>query len=460
MTHFRLLFLLIATPAALTAPPVASAASPELSVTVQQNGGGPPVSYLIAGAEAGQRVRAGTVIAQNDGERPVAVAVYPVAAVTATNLGSAYALRGEASGGPSAWTRSSERALELAPGESTGVEVVVEVPDGQADGEYLSGLAIEARGQTAKRSTGGEVAVANAQRYVVGVQANVGEASRPKLVFDGADIELQPAGVTFLLEMRNPGNVILQDVRGRIEVERDGRRVVAQPIGPGTFVTGTEIDFPVLARREAPPEGTEYRVRAVARYHGGEASLDEIVTFGAEAAERQEQFGGPRADGDFPWLWILPALVALALLALALRRRRGRLPSLTETLALIERLPIGDECPLTLVAVAPLPPGRRERKRLREALLARTRTTDVLCEPQPETYVIVAPNTSELIGVALAEDLERTLRVSGDGVGEARVETAVYPVAAIDLLAAVLARNPLHHGMVPGDLEPAPVELN
>ena len=453
MSNFRLLFLsalLGLLIAAVTSPAAAPAAPPDLAVTVQQSGGGAPGSYFVVGTAAGGRVPGGAVIVENDDERPVTVDVYPVAAVTAANLGSAYALRGERPGGPAAWTRASERRLSLAPGQSAVVQVGVDVPAGQADGEYLSGLAIEARGQAERPSDRGDVAIANAQRHVVGVQVNVGDARRPKLVFDGALVERQPAGVTFLIEMRNPGNVILQNVRGRVEVERDGRRVAAEPIGPGTFVSDTSIDFPVLARRENPPEGTEYRVRAVARYEGREIRLDEMVTFGTEAAERQERFGGRAVEDDFPWLWIVVAvLVALALLALALKLRRRGLPSLPETLALIE-YELATNRPLTLIAVGPLPGGRRERRQFEQTLFGRLRGADLVCEPEPGTLVVVAPDTGEHAAAALLEDAQRLTESSG-GHAVARGRTTMQPVTAAELLAAVLivpalARAPMSEG--------------
>lgn len=439
MPHFRLLSLsalLGLLVAAVTSPAAAPAAPPDLAVTVHQSGGA-AVSYLTVHADAGGRVPGGAVIVENEDERPVTVDVYPVAAVTAANLGSAYALRGERRG-PAAWTRASARRLSLAPGQSALVRVAVDLPARQPDGEYLSGLAIEARGQGERSSDSGDVAIVNTQRHVVGVQVNVGDARRPKLVFDGARVERQPAGVTFLIEMRNPGNAILQNVRGRVEVERDGRRVAAEPIGPGTFVSYTSIDFSVLARRENPPEGTEYRVRAVARYEGRVARLDETVTFGTEAAERQEQFGGRAVEDDFPWLWIVVAvLVALALLALALKLRRHRLPSLPETLALIE-YELATNRPLTLIAVGPLPAGRRERRQFERALFGRLRGADLVCEPEPGTLVVLAPDTGGHAAAALLEDAQRLTHLTG-GHAVARGRTAMQPVGAAELLAAVLA---------------------
>jgi len=111
-----------------------------------------------------------------------------------------------------------------------------------------------------------------------------------------ARVTREPSGLTFYVQARNPGNAILQGVRGGILVTRGHRTVVRAAIGPGTFVSGTSIAYPLMAPREQPHEGAVYRVRAVMRYaHGKVARLDTQVRFGHVAAETQQDFGGPRA---------------------------------------------------------------------------------------------------------------------------------------------------------------------
>jgi hypothetical protein len=429
--------------AAAVLAPAAAGASPRLAVTVQQSNG-EPGSYLIVSSQAGKHAAAGTIAIRNEDDRPVTVNVDPVSAETAANLGSAYALRNQPLRASALWLHTSLRRLSLAPGESAEVGVSADVPDGQADGEYLAGISIQAQGQGEQSARGGEVAVASTQRYVVGVQVDVGDGRQPRLVFTGAAVERQPAGVTFLVKMRNTGNVILQNVQGRIEVERDGRRVASAPIGPGTFVTGTGIEFPLLVRREDPAEGTEYRVRAVARYEGREARLDETVTFGHEAAERQGQYGGRGVESGFPWLWVAigaAALLALLLAATYFRRRRGRpLPAWEETVALIDReLAQPAAGPLTAIAIGPLPTDPELRQNLVLALTGRMRVIDVLTEPEPGTVVILAPNTSESAAIALLEDAERLVGYVG---GETAVAsyTALPTEEANEVLHALLAQ--------------------
>jgi LPXTG-motif cell wall-anchored protein len=119
--------------------------------------------------------------------------------------------------------------------------------------------------------------------------------------------------------------VILQNVTGSVVVTRGGRTVAAATLGPGTFVTGTSIAYPLVAPHEQPPEGTVYRLRAIMRYRGGIARLDRRLVFGAQAAKIQHEFGGPAPPGaGTPWWAFALGVAGLAggLIVLLFRRRR------------------------------------------------------------------------------------------------------------------------------------------
>jgi hypothetical protein len=447
MTLRRAAVLALAIAALAAGAPSASASPPQLAVAALDAGGGAHVSYLVVAAEPGRRTAAGTIVVTNHDSRPVTIDVDPVSALTAANLGSAYALPGQPLDGPAAWTRATPERLALDAGESSEVAVVVDVPESQPDGEYLSGVAIEARGQKSGPRRSGEVAIASAQRYVVGVQTDIGSARAPALAFAGASVERQPAGVAFLVRMANRGTAILKDVHGAVTVERDGRRVVGQPIGPGTFVTGTSIAFPVPAPSENPAEGTEYEVRAVVHYMGRTARLDEMVTFGTEAAERQERFGGRPIEHGLPWLWIaLGALLALALAAAAAlrvrRRGRARLETRAGLVAMLEaELAAASGEPATVVAVGPLPDDPSLAEQFGIALRGRLRHSDVLTEPVPGMLVVLAPRTGPSGAAALVEDAERLAGYVG-GATTVRARTARAPVSAEQVLAEILPPLP------------------
>jgi len=205
--------------------------------------------------------------------------------------------------------------------------VVVVVPRSARPGDYLAGVSLEALGQNAETATHG-VSIASTVRYAIGVEVTVAGRHSPAIRFTGAQLQRQPAGLTFLLRARNSGNVILQGVHGGALI-RNGRHVVARaPLGPGTFVTGTSIAYPVPAFAEHPAEGTRYRITAVLRYAGGIARLDTTIVFGHRQAVIQQQYSRAQGGhGGTAW-WKIALLVAGILYALAttalLLRRRSR----------------------------------------------------------------------------------------------------------------------------------------
>jgi hypothetical protein len=335
-----LVTILVAGLAAL-APGALAAPAPPMTVEVHP-ASGEVRSYFDFKARPGQSTVAGTLALRNRLRRKVTVLLDPVNGLTASTLGSAYSVRGGAIRGPARWIRLSDRRVELAPRGSAEVDVTVRPSPDVKPGDYLSGIGVQARGTGRESRPRGNVAIASVQRYAVGVLARLPGPRNPLIRFTGAHVEREAAGVTFYLSARNLGNAVLQDVRGRQTITQ-GERVVARgPMGPGTFVTGTSIEFPVLVPRERASEGSEYRVRALLRYRGGVARLDTLVRFGRGSALRQEEFGGPQASPSgkgFPW-FLLAAAGGLALLAFVLigwlRRRsrdRARIRALEQALA-------------------------------------------------------------------------------------------------------------------------------
>jgi hypothetical protein len=440
--------LLAASIAALLALPggAAEAAGPKLSVTVERHAGAgfDSVSFFEISARPGRRTAAGRIVVANGDDQPVVVDLDPVDAQTATNLGSAYDVRALRSTGPTRWSRLSQKRLTIAPGRKAAFHVSVAVPERQRAGEYLSGVAIQARGQRESATGGRRVAIASAQRYVIGLQVNVPGRDRPALRLAGARVERLPAGVSFLVRMRNAGNVVLKDVRGRVAVSRDGRQVASQAIGPGTFVSGTAIDFPVAANRERPRAGTRYRVRATVRYRDRIATLDEVVTFGSRQAKRQREYGVATSDDGRPSGWPIPAGAGLlAPLALLLAARRRRLPASRRAgLRLMEReLAAVEDAghPLSVALIGPVPVERAQRRQLVRQIQERLRKSDTLCELRQGELALIAPDTGPLAAAALGDDLERLL-AGGDSAIRVRTRTATTP-AASELVDWLLGRS-------------------
>lgn len=205
--------------------------------------------------------------------------------------------------------------------------VSIHVPPRAKPGDYLSGVSIEALNQRAQTVRRKGVSIASVSRYAIGVEVSLPGRRHPLIRFTGAQIQRQPAGLTFLLGARNYGNVVLQGVHGHVRITRAGHTVISRPIEPGTFVTHTRIAYPVTAFSQTPTQGTRYAITAWMRYRGGIARLNTTVAFGHRQAVIQQQYThGPAAAGGGTAWWKIAGVVAVILYglittALLLRRR-------------------------------------------------------------------------------------------------------------------------------------------
>lgn len=312
---------------ALSQAPSASAQQPAGLVVIPHSASEPALSYLVLHTRAGRTARAGSIELLNPTSRPLRVALAPVDAETLDTLGSAYLPGGSRIDGATRWLRLRRHVLTLAPHARATTTVDVRVPRDARPGDYLSGVSIEALGQlAAERKVLARTATASVVRYAIGVETTLPGARRPLIRFTGATVRSAPAGLTFELDARNRGNVILQGVHGQVRIARGGRTVLSRTLSTGTFVAGTSIAYPVPAFGQHPPEGTRYAIKASLHYPGGVAYLDTTVTFGHRAAEAQRRFGGAPSGGRGDWWKVaLPAaaiLYGLITTILLLRRRR------------------------------------------------------------------------------------------------------------------------------------------
>jgi hypothetical protein len=328
--HPQLLFAL-AFVACLYWTQLALAAVPSGLVVVPRPSSEPGLSYFKLRSQPGALERAGVIELRNPTPRLLRVVLAPVDSETLSTLGSAYAPPGSRPHGSTLWLQLAGRAVALSPGASVTVPISVLVPAGAQPGDYLSGVSVESLDQAAAKVKRHGVSIASVDRYAIGVETSLPGPRRPEIQFTGAAVERQPAGLTFLLRARNPGNVILQGVHGHVRITRAGHTVVSHPIEEGTFVAGTRIAYPVNAFGQTPTEGTHYRISAWMRYPGGIAQLDTPVTFGHRQAVIQQQYGrAPSgANGGTAW-WKIAGVVAAILYGLAttilLLRRRTRAP--------------------------------------------------------------------------------------------------------------------------------------
>jgi hypothetical protein len=430
-------------------------------IVIPSPASGPSLSYFKLSIGHGHLAHAGTIDLRNPTRRRLRVVLDPVAGNTIDTLGSTYGLPGSTGRGPASWLRLGQRKVTLAAGATAVVPVSVHVPADAGPGDYLAGVAVEQLGQQARSATRGGVSTASVVRYAIGVETSIPGPRRPLIQFTGARLEHQPAGLSFLLEARNPGNVILQSVAGRALITRGARVVARGALGPGTFVTGTSIAYPIPTPRERPLEGTVYRVRAYLHYTGGTARLDTLVHFGRAAALSQQIYGGPKASrsSGLPG-WLVAALAALgvalaafgvAYLLLARRRKAGERSPIRAIEAALRAAEQSGE-PVSLIRVSLAANGAAPSK---PALLrSRLRQSDRLCRLDDQRFLVVAPDTDQQTAEALASDLRRhACRGAGADDEDVQVEvrTATADASAAELLELIRTAQPPLHAPVPSD---------
>ena len=435
----------------------ANAAPPPPMIVAVHPATGAISSYFQLGARPGHRASAGTLELRNRSNRRVTVLLDPVDSLTASTLGSAYQVRGMRVHGPARWIRLSRRRVVLAPHATANIGVSVLAPPGAVAGDYLSGVSVQALTRPQQIKLRGNVGISSIQRYAVGVLVRLAGPRHPLIRLTRASVDREPAGVTFFLFGRNPGNVILQNVRGSVEI-RQGNRVVARSvIGPGTFVTKTSIAYPVLVPRERPREGAVYAVHAWMRYAGGIARLDTTVRFGHASALRQETFGGPKAPRGGGGMLVL-MLIGITVLALGAgavmlwrrRRRSGPRAALRTLERALDAARASGE-PLSLIRVADHGNGTSTQQ-LTAVVRAGLRRSDHLCRLDGSELLIVASDTAAETADVLAGELRRQLqRAQADSDGVAIDVLAPDGDTAADLLARVTRSNGGSHPAGPSD---------
>jgi hypothetical protein len=417
-----------------------------MTVTLHQPSG-LALSYFQLPARPGARVSAGTLELRNRTARRLTVSLDPIDAVTASTLGSAYDVRGLTVHGPARWTLLASRRVVLAPRGRATVAVTASPNLKAGPGDYLSGIGVQALGSPQQTRVKGNVAVSSVARYAVGLELRLPGPRHPLIRLTGAAVQRDPAGVSFSILARNPGNVILQGVHGNALITQGNRVAARFPMGPGTFVTGTSIAYPIPTPGEHPQQGTVYRVRAVLHYPGGTARLDTRVRFGRADALRQQAFGGPKAPGDsgFPVLAVVIAAVALALAAAGgtflWRRRVTAVAPLRSLDDLFFAARVGGE-PLSLIVVDAdvngTSPGAAS------VLRSRLRPADRLIRLPDGALLVAAPDTDVDTAKAIAGDLRRHLERAGAVLNGAGIEVyaADTDAPATELIERLTPRTP------------------
>jgi hypothetical protein len=401
-------------------PQAAFAAGPALEVGVHP-ASGTPSEYFNMGVRPGTAARAGSLTLTNHTGQALNVRLDPVNGVTDSMLGADYGLAGQTTSESTRWISLSSRRVVIPPHGARDVGVSLVVPGSAKPGEYLSGVAIQAQEEERVVSAGRGIRIGESYRYAIGVEIRLPGGHGPAIRLTGVQLTRYPASVVFLLAASNTGNVILKGVHGSVLITTGPRRVASQRIEPGTFVSHTHIELPVLTPHEHPSAGTVYCVRAELVYRGGVARLHECVNFGQHAAHIQSLYTPRRRGaGSIPWITIAVAVLAALLLVLgayARRRRRSRYPlSRRATLSALRRaLAAGREQgkPLGLIQLDITERSRSLERRLVRALAPTLRASDAIGRTGPSTLLVILPATGIEFAEGLAGELTAALSRSG-----------------------------------------------
>jgi hypothetical protein len=438
-------------------PAVASAITPPPMTVSIHSVAGVAGNYFQVSALSDQVVPAGSLYLRNPTDRPVTVLVDPVNGITSSTLGSAYHQRGARPTGAASWLALGERRVSLAPHDGERVPVTVQMGSGVRPGDYLAGISIQSAGGSGDVALHGNVAVSSVQRYGIGVEVRVPGPRRNHLRLTGVRLQRKPTATTFSLLARNDGNAILQDVHGEATITQHGHLVGRRAIGPGTFVSGTSIAYPLLFPKLQPALGDTYKVSAVMRYPGGVARINRNVKFGAVDAERQQSFGGPQVDkghtGKLLPFILLGALLAGALLAWELRRQRSGPGALRRTLLREIAHARASGQPLSVLLIARRAGSPRQ---LRGGVRACLRRGDKVFHLDGG-IVVVSPDRAETAATGLAAEIRRHASRRGADAGVTTVVNAAQSHVGELLEAAsnLNATKPKRRGGVAGGTQAA-----
>jgi hypothetical protein len=427
----------IAAGALVYAPGASAAPAPPMTVVVNSSGG-TGANYFQVHAHPGATTKAGSLQIRNQSTHPITVNLDPVDGQTASTLGSAYGLRGTKPTGAAKWVVLGERKLTLNPRATANVPVSVQIPAGAKGGDFLAGIGVQAA-QGSSQQTKGSLAVASVQRYAVGVETFLPGPRHPLVKLTGVKLTREPAGVTFSLLAANKGNVILKNVKGTATVSDGSGTVVKRTLGPGTFVSGTSIAYPMLVPSLTPNEGDSFRVQAEMKYPGGTAKIDKTVQFGKVAAKRQQDYGGPKATSSGGKSHLLPILLLLlivggALAAYLIRRRRGpggraAAPALDR--AITQARANGE--PLSVVLIGA---NGDSAQKLSAGVRSCLRPKDGLYRTDGSGLLVIAPDTTPEAGEVLAAEIKRQLSRAGNGSPAVIPVTSAAQSSAEELLEA------------------------
>jgi hypothetical protein len=288
--------------------------------------------YFIYDLAAGDE-STGSVRLENPGEEPVTVELAAVDAQTARLGGNAY---GEPTDTPVAvgsWLELTESRVTLDPGEQAVVEFAVKTPAKIKPGQYLGGISAlvptTMQGTATTSNAGGAGATLSVQpRYVIAVEVDVPGEWTPSMTITGASALEVPSGTKLGIAMENTGDTFIAPTGSVTLTNAQATPILEQPIKMSTFLTGSDIVYPVAW--PGAPEAGQYAVDVelnyaddkTATYRGAFAVSDNAPVAqpapGAEPQPAAQPEAAPAPAASFLQPWMIYTIIGLLALVVIL----------------------------------------------------------------------------------------------------------------------------------------------
>lgn len=293
------------------------------------------VFKLTPGDEA-----SGSVQITNPGTEPVTVELAEVDAETAQRGGSAYADSAATPIAIATWLRLNQSQVTIEPGDEASVAFTIQPPGDTAPGQYLAGIVAYVAASPDGTPLAGEAGQAGASiimqtRYAIAVQVDVPGEWTPELSITGASAMEQPSGTQLGITMTNTGDTFIKP-KGKVTLSNsEATPILTQPIEMGTFLTNTDLTYPVAW--PGVPAGGEYGVEVelnyaddqVARYSGVFTVSDDAPVAAPAPGDATQPATAPASVSATsfiqPWMIIaIGALLLTMVILLAAMLFRGR----------------------------------------------------------------------------------------------------------------------------------------
>jgi len=198
----------------------------------------------------------GSVLLRNTGKKPVVIELAVLDARTSQTGGSAFAETGSKPAAVGTWITLAQPKVTLQPGAKKQIGFSIQVPESVERGQHLAGITAYVVKNPAKdgKQTGASIVVQT--RYVIAVQVDVPGTWTPSMKIPAVSLLEQPSGTVIGVSIRNDGDTFVKPSGSMTLSDSTGKRVLDHPIKMDTFVTNTEVTYPVPCTTDSSPANT------------------------------------------------------------------------------------------------------------------------------------------------------------------------------------------------------------